>query len=267
MLPSALQHFPEIELQLLAHSRCALFLDFDGTLAPIVAHPADAQLVPEMRPLLRELNQLPGVCVAIVSGRALADLQARVGLNSLIYAGNHGLEIEGHGLQFVEPNAAALSGEVQELVTVLRKSLADIPGIVIEPKGLTVSIHYREVTNDAIPTIREALEQCISGVGRAFVIQRGKKVFELHPRQTWNKAHAAHWILNHDAQADALAVCVGDDTTDEDLFREFPSGITARVGATDETAARYSLNDCAEVQFLLRQILRVCASREMASST
>ena len=92
--PELLEQFDLLDERVSQAFHIGLFTDFDGTLSPIVPVPADAELDPKIRPLLRELAGKPDVSVGIVSGRALSDLRARTVINGLIYVGNHGLEIE-----------------------------------------------------------------------------------------------------------------------------------------------------------------------------
>src|SRR5438045_1891195 len=107
----ALQAWPALESKLGKTAECFLFLDFDGTLSPIVNDPQQAALAPKAEQLLRRLHGMTGIRIAIVSGRNLNDIRSRVGLD-LIYAGNHGLEIDGPGIDFVEQRAVGLAGRV-----------------------------------------------------------------------------------------------------------------------------------------------------------
>src|SRR5260370_36096691 len=90
-------------------------LDFDGTLTPLQDEPAQVSLTPHMQRALRSLTGQPGLFLAIISGRERADLQGRVRMPGLIYAGNHGLEISGAGILFVEPTAAGSSDRIKKL--------------------------------------------------------------------------------------------------------------------------------------------------------
>jgi trehalose 6-phosphate phosphatase len=120
-----------------------LFLDFDGTLAPIVEDPGAASMPLETRELLVSLAGRRRFSLAIISGRSLSDLQRRVGLEGLTYAGNLGLAIRGPGLSFVEPIAAERMGVLQELSQDLELRLRHISGAEVENKGLTASVHFR----------------------------------------------------------------------------------------------------------------------------
>src|SRR5437667_6410247 len=98
-------HLPRIASEVESAGNLLIFLDFDGTLAPVVNDPTLASIPPETLRTLTSLAGLEKVSLAIISGRALADLKARVGLPNLIYAGNHGLEISGPGMYYLQPTA------------------------------------------------------------------------------------------------------------------------------------------------------------------
>src|SRR5271165_2462138 len=134
MSKSALGCFKEIEQRLVSSESCVLFLDYDGTLSPIVCDPREAFLDEETRSVLQALHRLPGMRIAVVSGREVRDLEVRVDLD-LIYAGDHGLEIRGQGLRFAQLEAAAHRPALLDLVRALRGDLAGVPGVLIEQKG------------------------------------------------------------------------------------------------------------------------------------
>jgi len=252
-MKSALACFGEIEQRLGAGEECTLFLDFDGTLAPIVSDPREAFLDEETRDLLGSLNRLPGMRIAVISGRAIADLEARVGLD-LIYAGDHGLEIRGQGLQFTQPDAGAQQPALLDLVGALRNDLGGVPGVLVERKGFSASVHYRNSLVRDVPFIRRIVERHISRHRDAFILREGKKVFEIRPNVSWNKGKCACWILEQLDRPDSLSICIGDDETDEDLFIELPHSLTVRVGAAPWTAARYLLEGTPDVLPFLSRI-------------
>ncbi|MBN2505209.1 MAG: trehalose-phosphatase [Verrucomicrobia bacterium] len=254
-LPSALQHVEELTGS--TPRKLAVFLDYDGTLTPIVAHPEDALLSSPMRDTVRRLAHAHPV--AVVSGRDLADVRGRVGLDEIIYAGSHGFDIAGPGgLRREHPEAQASLAALDEAETVLRERTAAIPGAQIERKKYSVAIHFRNVEPTRVPEV----EPVVDAVAARHSILRkghGKKVFELQPNLDWHKGRAVAWLLQTlDLDSPGvLPIYLGDDLTDEDAFealRRRGVGIVVR----DEprpTAARYALENVAEVQAFLNRLL------------
>src|SRR5260370_42715912 len=121
-----------------AAERIFVFLDFDGTLAPIVNDPSAAAIPAETRASLVSLIQKPRFFVALISGRALPDLQRRVDMEGLTYAANHGLVISGPGLDFVEKSSAGRASALHDLSRDLEVRLSLIPRVRVEYNGLTV---------------------------------------------------------------------------------------------------------------------------------
>lgn len=234
-----------------AASSISLFLDFDGTLVPIAADPKVPRLDPSTAETLKLLSRRGSLTTTIISGRAVEDLYVRIRLEGLIYAGNHGLEIFGHGLRFVEPVAAARRFQLERLCEQLTEKLQSVPGALVEYKGLTASVHYRRATTEGGGRIQEAVYALTAPYGAQFRINPGRKVFEIVPRTNWHKGAAVHWINNH-FDRDALTIYLGDDTTDEDAFAALPEAITIKVGSVPASCARYLVPDPATVhEFLL----------------
>src|SRR6476661_9188587 len=215
MPPSALDHIDEI-MAGRDGKRPAVFLDYDGTLTPIVSHPEDAWLSESMRQTLRSLAAR--VPVAILSGRDLDDVRGRVLVDGIVYAGSHGFDIAGAGGLRRELGTAYLP-VLDKAETELREALDEIPGAQLERKHFSVAAHYRNVNeNDAF---RVAL--VMDGVAarhRELRRMDGKKVYELLPDIDWNKGKAALWLLETLLEGrNALPIYIGDDRTDEDAFR------------------------------------------------
>jgi trehalose 6-phosphate phosphatase len=226
-------------------------LDFDGTLAEIVAHPADARLDPETRRVLTALADRADVTVAIISGRARADLLTRVDVSGLIYAGNHGLEISGPGLVFIEPTAAECRTELQALAAELSARLNGIPGALVEDKGLTLTVHVRRVSAEQHEDVRRLVHSALANSKHPFQLTLGDRIYDVRPRVPWDKGVAVGWIREQIGRPDSLAIYLGDDATDEDAFAALREEITVRVGTNGETAAQFRLKDSADVrQFL-----------------
>lgn len=241
----------------------SLFLDFDGTLAPIVKHPNDAHLPADVRASLSSLARSPACQVAIVSGRALADIRRRVGLRQVTYVGNHGFEI--HGPERLRKNVVPARSRtiLRKVIGALKQQLQTIPGVVLEDKGATLSIHYRMVA----PASRRIFNQAFLKIIQPYLVhgqvylRKGKKVYELRPPVRWDKGQAVSWLLRTGPQRfrgrGALTVYSGDDDTDEDVFRALKHrALTVRVGRSRHSAAQYYLDNPAQVATLLARIVQ-----------
>ena len=245
MAEPLLERLPEVASEIGAASHLLLCLDFDGTLAPIVPNPADARMPGETRAALGQLMSQPGVTVAVVSGRAAGNLQILVGLN-VILAGNHGLEIINSNTCWRHPIAAGLQPVLHEICGELVAGVAEIRGVLVEDKGLTASLHYRNAASADVPLISEALTTVVAPHDDCFFVRNGKKVFEILPRVRWDKGSAVLRILEclRKTCRSELTVCyIGDDTTDEHAFRQLPGAITVRVGKNCPTIARFRVRD------------------------
>jgi len=242
---------PEVEERIRVASRVALFLDFDGTLAPLVADPAGARLDEPVRQALAAIARGGRAVVTIVSGRALDHLRERVGLPDLIYAGNHGLEIEGRGLSFIEPAAAAARAELRAVTRRLEPVLRTIPGAFLEYKVLTASVHYRNVAAADRGRVEQAVLETIAPAAGLFRLGTGKMLWEILPKTDWNKGAAVRWILDRLGGDGLVSVYFGDDRTDEDAFHALPDGLTFKVGCAEPTDARYRVSGPAAVEEFL----------------
>lgn len=237
-----------------AASRVLLALDFDGTLVPFTNRPEDAVLTPEAERVLLQLAAAPGTSVAVLSGRGLDDLKARVG-PQMIRAGNHGLEIEGAGLHFEHADARALAPAVERFCSRMEEMLEGIPGAWVERKGPTATVHYRQAPPDLKEWIEATVHLALGGYGMYLRIRAGWMVWEVLPRVRWDKGMALDLIVNHMGQPEPLVVCIGDDLTDEDMFLARPDAISIRVGGERKSSARYSAKDPGEVLTVLDAVL------------
>jgi trehalose 6-phosphate synthase/phosphatase len=235
----------------------ALFLDYDGTLVPIVAHPKQAQLGEAMREALAACARRPDTELAILSGRALSDLRARVEIPGLVLAGNHGLEIEGPGLEsFVHPDLP----HFEERSRTLAKALAalDEPGVWLEEKGASLTLHYRQADPARHAAIAERARETVREAG--FQPRDAHCAVEARPPIGWDKGRAVlHVLRSRHGPAWSERWCVvyvGDDETDEDAFRLLQGlGVTFRVGRAERpTLASRRLPSVEAVETLLRWV-------------
>jgi trehalose-phosphatase len=229
-------------------------LDYDGTLAPFEENPGQVYLSPQMQRLLRSLAGHEGTTVAVISGRERVDLQTRIGIPDVIYAGNHGLEISGPGLIFIEPTAMQFQKSLQELAAALAPSLKTFAGASVEDKGLTVTVHYRKVAETRHEDVRRVVQDALKKIDHPLLLTTGDRVFEIRPPVAWHKGIAVRWIKEKLGLADALPVYVGDDLTDEDAFNSLPEGITIKVGGAPRTAATYQIENQEEVRRFLEWV-------------
>jgi trehalose-phosphatase len=261
MLPSALNLIDEI-IARARGKRPAVFLDYDGTLTPIVSHPEDAWLPDSMRQTLRSLAAR--VPVAILSGRDLDDVRGRVLVDGIVYSGSHGFDIAGAGGLRRELGAAYLP-VLDAAESELREALDEIRGAQLERKHFSVAAHYRNVNeNDAF---RVALAvDAVAARHRELRRMDGKKVYELLPDIDWNKGKAVLWLLETLGleSGNALPIYIGDDRTDEDAFSALEKrGVAILVGDRSQpTAASYSLRDPSEVERFLRELTE-CVGMEL----
>lgn len=257
--------WPRVALQLRDARHILLLTDYDGTLTPIVERPELANLPESTRLIFEALAGRYEFTVGVISGRALADLKDKVGIRGIIYAGNHGMEIEGPGISFVNPMAEEFRPILRIVHHVLSRALGRIRGVIVEDKGLSLSVHYRLVEEDKAEEVKKTFERIAGGaqaVGKV-KITSGKKVYEVRPAVTWDKGRAIKLLMKKYSKggrkSGLLPIYLGDDLTDEDGFRvieNYGNGLSVFVGAKGQhSAARYFLKSPAEVTEFLEILL------------
>jgi trehalose 6-phosphate phosphatase len=257
-LPSAFSHLKAIE-RVLAGKTLAVFLDYDGTLTPIVDRPELALLDAEMREVLKALA---GLCLtAIVSGRDLADVRQMVGLDGLYYAGSHGFDISGPEHTRIEyQEGKAFLPDLTQAAAQLDETLGAIPGCLVERKRFAIAVHYRLVAQQDLDTVSTAVARIAAQHPR---LRRsgGKKIYELRPQLDWDKGKALAWLLKAlDLDTSAvLPLYLGDDETDEDAFAAVDErGLGILVAAQPQPSrARYRLADTDEVKSFLKALVSI----------
>lgn len=236
--------------------RVAVFLDYDGTLTPIVDHPDLARLSGTVRDVLRDLASL---CpVAVVSGRDRVNVERLVGLDELFYAGSHGFDISGPGgVRLEHPGARECVPALDAAHRDLQQRLEQVAGVVVERKRFSLAIHYRRVADPDVDSVERSVKEVLAGQ-RSLEWRPGKKVFEIRPLLEWDKGRAVLWLLQalQLDRSDLTPVYIGDDLTDEDAFRALADrGLTIIVDPPCRpTMAAYSLRDTVEVERFLRRL-------------
>ena len=240
-----------------------LFLDYDGTLSPIVRNPERARLSLCMRGRLERLSKAGRCRIAVISGRSLRDIKKRVGIAGIVYGGNHGLEVEGAGVTFRYPVLFTARRALDDVWGKLEKALSPVPGVFLEDKGLSLTVHFRKVKRAELPVVARAVEEAAGPyrIPRGMDVRPGKEIFEVRPFVAWNKGKTVLWLLKKSTVAGGeppWPLCVGDDRTDEDAFREIRErGVTVFVGAPRQTKARYYLRNVGEVAAFLGMLARI----------
>lgn len=257
------ENFPAIQKEIARAPHTLFCFDYDGTLTPIVASPELARLPGSTREALDSLNRTPNFTVAIVSGRALAEIKEMVGLEGLIYVGNHGLELAGPGIDYLNPAARAARPFIEEAAVLLDKKLSIFPGVRVEDKELSLSIHYRRADEEDVPRIKDLIHSVLDPFlsSGKLKVSSGKKVIEVRPPVGWDKGKIVVWLIGEISAREKtdslLTVYLGDDRTDEDAFRTLSGqGITVRVGEEEaDSRAEYSAPGVDEVNWFLNELL------------
>lgn len=241
-----------------------LFFDYDGTLTPIVATPQQALIPATTKNLLKVLAKKEGCRLFIVSGRRLKDVKSKVGIKGIVYAGNHGFEIQGPQVSFKNPIFKSAESVIRKIRQGLKKEIKGIKGAFVEDKGATLSLHYRLVAEDKLRLINEAFNRITEPFVsyRKIRVTRGKKVFEVRPPLKWDKGRVILWLLARPQfkikSKNSCVFYIGDDITDEDAFRVLANkGITIFVGRPKKSFAKYYLKDTREVAQFMHRIERL----------
>jgi alpha,alpha-trehalase len=255
-LPDALQRLDDVLGK--AGRELAIFLDYDGTLTPIVPRPEDAVLAPAVRATVAALAK--ACTVAIISGRDRADVQALVGVEGLVYAGSHGFDIA------TRQGSVAGSNErdqylplLAEVEAELHAALDGVAGAQTERKKYSIAVHYRNVADADLAALEAAVADALQRHPTLRDLP-GKKVHDLQPRIDWDKGKALWHVLRTLGldRPDVLPIYIGDDITDEDAFaalRRRGIGIVVR-DESRPTLARLALDSPADVHRWLAAVLR-----------
>jgi len=218
--PNSLDEIEELLAPLLAEKKAtAIFLDLDGTLAPIVLRPDDVTIPADTSRLIRHLEH-DYLAVTIVSGRPATGAKRIVGNSELAYIGNHGFEtlLPGRAVVVCD-EAQPYLPRIRELIEIGRKA-EELPelGIWLEDKTATMSFHFRRAPDPerAVAFIHEKFFPLIEKLELS--VSEGRKVIEVRPPVPVNKGVAVGHLL--DRLECRKAIYIGDDTTDVDALKE-----------------------------------------------
>ena len=259
---------------LLAGRRPAVFLDYDGTLTPIVDRPEDAVISEDMREVVRDLAGRTTVCV--VSGRDRPAIARWMQLDGLVIAGSHGFDLgdvpgDEHGAGLPHDAAPGIEDLLATVISRLRAEVEQpLPGALVEPKRFSVAVHYRLVADAQRPAVTAAVDALLADHPGRLRLTPGKLVYEIQPNLDWDKGRAVQYLRHtlHVDGAEFAPLYLGDDITDEDAFRALHGpgngqgiGVIVTDGGdpaqTDRSSnADFVLNSIGEVQRFLDTLAR-----------
>ncbi|KAL8552664.1 hypothetical protein ACS0TY_001377 [Phlomoides rotata] len=267
--PSALNSFQTI-MNRARNRKLVVFLDYDGTLSPIVDDPDRAFMSSDMRSTVR--NVAKHFPTAIISGRSRDKVSELVGLSELYYAGSHGMDImfpardnvkeKGKDVNLFQP-ASEFLPMISEVFQKLVEITKDIKGAKVEDHKFCASVHYRNVDENSWPVIAQYVHDILNDYPR-LRLTHGRKVLEVRPVINWDKGKAVEFLLESLGFSDrdnVLPIYIGDDRTDEDAFKVLKKrdcGYGILVAAVPkESNAFFSLKDTSEVQEFLQCLVRM----------
>ncbi|PUZ76921.1 hypothetical protein GQ55_1G328800 [Panicum hallii var. hallii] len=266
--PSALTFFKQIVANAQGR-KIAVFLDYDGTLSPIVDDPDKAFMSPAMRAAVRNVAKY--FPTAIVSGRSCKKVSEFVKLKELYYAGSHGMDIvtsaaEHNTEKGKEANLFQPAFEFLPMIDEVSKSLLEatsgIEGANVENNKFCVSVHYRNVAEKDWEVVARLVNEVLEAFPR-LKVTNGRMVLEVRPVIDWDKGKAVEFLLQSLGLNDSenvIPIYIGDDRTDEDAFkvlRERNCGYGILVSQVPkDTEALYSLRDPSEVMGFLNALVR-----------
>jgi trehalose 6-phosphate phosphatase len=265
--PSALDRFEQI-IEASMGKQIVMFLDYDGTLSPIVEDPDRAFMTKDMRKTVRNLAKC--FPTAIVSGRCRDKVYSFVRLAELYYAGSHGMDIKGpaKGSKYKKGSSVLFqpASEFLPMIDQVYKQLVEktkaTPGSKVENNKFCVSVHFRCVDEKDLSELAQQVKSVLKEYPKLRLTQ-GRKVLEIRPTIKWDKGKALEFLLESLGFANCnnvFPVYIGDDRTDEDAFkilRDRGQGFGILVSKfPKETSASYSLQEPTEVMDFLQRLVQ-----------
>jgi len=235
----------------------AFLFDYDGTLSPIVAHPALAVLPEMVREHLQQLANQERVSVGVISGRALDDVSNMVRLPDVFYAGSCGSELDLQGVRWKCPLSPNAQAQLEAVLAELRVVVPQFPGVWVEEKPLGFAVHYRAASPVIGASFQLTFREVISRFSGLHTLNICE-AFEVSPAEAWDKGTAVQFILAR-LPADVHPVYFGDSENDRPAMIAVRSagGITVAIGETAPDCAEYRL---AHATNLHADLARICES-------
>lgn len=249
MAPRLVADWARVAAQIKSSRRVVVFLDFDGTLVNIAPRPDQVRLAPATRRVLRRLARHPRVTLVVISGRRRSELLRYIGLPSIRYFGLYGWERSSHSPLPSSTLIALRSARAQ-----LSTHLSSIPGLWMEDKHFSLSVHFLDVSPPAQRRARRKLRSLLLPFQEILSVIENFRDAEIVPRYILGKGIAVQRFLAKPARSPVLPFYFGDDLSDEPAFEAVGKGISICVGAARPTRARYSIRGPAAVAALLTKL-------------
>lgn len=242
--------WPQVVKRLRAADHWALFLDFDGTLVPIMDDPSGARLEPSVNRVLHQLARHPGTSVYIMSGRRLGDLRQRIKIPRVNLLGLHGWEKRGAKLPPDQKRT------LRKAKVWLSQWLPVLRGIKVEDKAHALAVHCRGASPAETRVARQVMLVASEHFHPDLHLLKGKRIWELLPRAIAGKGSATQRLLAK-LPPGTLPIFIGDDTSDESAFAILHQGLAVHVGTRTRTKAPFCLRDPGEVREFLERFAAV----------
>lgn len=254
-LKSLAATWARLESKLIASPRVYVFFDLDGTLAAIRKNPQAVKLSKISISLLERLAKLEKIRVAVISGRSIKDLKRLLPVKNIYLAGNHGFEIQGPNFSFVHEEISISTLAVKHFCKEADFLAKAFPGLRIENKEITASIHLRVLQ----PKNRALASKKLHEIAKEYknlIAKEGKSVIDIMPSIDWNKGRACRFLMGSFGWG--LPIYFGDDTTDEDAFASLKKGITVLVSRVHiPSRAHFYVRGITEVHSHMRRLLEL----------
>lgn len=243
----------------------AIITDIDGTISEIAPTPGEAVIGPNMKHTIIKLKEKFKL-VAVISGRSVYNAQEMVGVDGILYVGNHGLEFIFDGEYSIAPEVEEYLWQVKRLSEQLNEELSGIDGIFLEDKGICSSIHYRQCKNPEMVRVKIIDSIKESPQSKNLQISEGRKLVEIKPPSTYNKGTIIHKIIKDYGLK--KIIYLGDDITDADAFKRLKElekdqlivsasilVISQEIPAYIKNSASFFVHNITEVLRLFRWLL------------
>jgi trehalose-phosphatase len=243
-----LQVWPDVVKRIREAPAVALFLDFDGTLAPFVSRPSAARLPWATRRVLQRLAGLPGLRIWIISARRSDDLRTRIAVPHLRYLGLYGWE--GGALPQFKLGQNRMLVEARSMIA---DGIRPIPGVWIEDKEATFALHWRGAPPASFHRAARVFDTVMADFDGSLRVMRGDRVWEVTPAELLGKGVSAR-LQWRSWCGSALPIYLGDNMTDEPAFTALARGITVCIGRVRSTRAQFRLHSPRDVRVFLEKL-------------